>query len=250
MKIVIFGYGVVGKHVESIFPITNDDIDIWIYDPYKGLSDLPEKYDFAIICVPTELIDGKCDISIVEKAINESNAKMNIIKSTIPPGTTDYLISKYNKDIVFNPEFSGASLHAKAINENFIILGGERCRTTVVAEMYKQIITGHNRIMQTTSKTAELVKYMDNSFLGCKVVFCNEFYRIAESMGIDYNEMRELFLMDNRVNPSHTLVYKAKPYYDSHCLNKDISAVIGFCENYNPEFIKDIVKNNERFKNE
>lgn len=28
------------------------------------------------------------------------------------------------------------------------------------------------------------------------------------------------------INPSHTYVYKDKPYYDSHCLNKDIPALL------------------------
>jgi hypothetical protein len=34
--------------------------------------------------------------------------------------------------------------------------------------------------------------------------------------------LRELFILDKRMGDSHTFVYKDKPYWDSHCLNKDV----------------------------
>jgi hypothetical protein len=35
------------------------------------------------------------------------------------------------------------------------------------------------------------------------------------------------------VSAPHTLVYNDKPYYDSHCINKDVPALISFCKDSN-----------------
>ena len=251
MKVLIIGYGIIGHYIEK--SLQSDEIEIYINDPAKGFkwntSDMD--FDYALICVPTDLKnDNTCDISIVEQVISESEARINIIKSAIPPGTTDYLIRKYNKRIICSPEYYGATIHANSIKRDFIILGGKREDTIEAAKLFKKAMTGFDRIIQTDSKTAELVKYMENSYLACKVVFCNEFYRIAKAYGIDYNELRELWLLDSRVNPSHTLVFEDHPYYDSHCLNKDIPAIFNDCEKYEPLFLKSIYYNNERFKGE
>ena len=52
--------------------------------------------------------DGSCDISIVESVIDEIedvdiSGKIVVIKSTVPPGTTERLNKKYkNISVVFN----------------------------------------------------------------------------------------------------------------------------------------------------
>ena len=60
--------------------------------------------------------------------------------------------------------------------------------------------------------------------------FCNEFADIAKAFGIQYERLRQCFVADERVNPSHTYVYPEQPYYDSHCLNKDIPALLVSCK--------------------
>ena len=67
---------------------------------------------------------------------------------------------------------------------------------------------------------------MENCFLATKVTFCNEFAEIAKEFGICYEQLREIFIMDERVGSSHTFVFNDQPYYDSICLNKDIPALI------------------------
>ena len=87
-------------------------------------------------------------------------------------------------------------------------------------------MTGAFRIAQTDARTAELVKYAENSFLALKVTFFNEFHRVAQAMRVDSNEFRELLLLDPRIGRSHTFVYEDHPFYDSHCLNKDVPGII------------------------
>lgn len=242
MKILIIGYGVVGKNMHKIFP--NADI----YDPFqpeysKRREDV--HYDIGFVCVPTDMLeDGSCDTSIVCRSIIENQEHTDVIcvKSTVPPGTTD----RFGK-CVFSPEYFGGTQHANGADYEFVILGGERKYTSIVALAYKNVMTGNYRIIQTDAKTAELCKYMENSYLAAKVSFCCEFYRISKAFGVDYNELRELFLMDPRVSRSHTFVYEDHPYYDSHCLNKDVPGIINASleAGYRPDLLIGIRRLNE-----
>jgi UDP-glucose 6-dehydrogenase len=62
--------------------------------------------------------------------------------------------------------------------------------------------------------------------LALKVTFCAEFANIANEFGISYPKLREIFVLDERMGDSHTFISSDKPYYDSHCLNKDIPGLI------------------------
>lgn len=250
MKVLIIGFGVVGKNMATVF----DEADI--FDPmYPDISCNENKYhDIAFVCVPTDMkAMGACDTSIVQKVIHKFSDFVDTfcIRSTIPPGTTERLIHELSfPNIVFSPEYFGGTIHANNPNYEFIILGGDNRNTSKVAKAYIDVKHPEFKIYQTTSKTAELCKYMENSWLAMKVTFCNEFYRISKKIGVDYVVLRELFLADPRVNRSHTFVYEKTPYYDSHCLNKDIPALISFSEKmgYNPKLMKQVLASNNDFK--
>ena len=223
-KILIVGYGNIGMHIEQEL---HDAGDIWIIDPKKGLcADNNVHYDFAFVCVPTDMLhDGSCDYSIVENVVSTVNAEIVIIKSTIPVGCSYLLASKYDRRLVFSPEYYGTTIQSPKA-PNFVILAGNKPDCDEVAELYYRVKGAHFHVKYTDYKTAELAKYMENCFLALKVTFCAEFATIAKDFGISYPELRELFVMDERMGDSHTYVHSDQPYYDSHCLNKDIPALI------------------------
>jgi len=232
MNVLIVGYGNIGKHIYEEFKKLEPDI----YDPFvAGYSTKKNKrYDFAFICVPTEMLaDGSCDTSIVEQAIIVTDADILVIKSTIPPNTTNKLIVQSGKNIVFSPEHYGVTQHCKA-DPGFVILGGDKLLTAKVAELYYKVKNGYYKIYFTDTTTAELSKYMLNSFLALKVTFCNEFADLAKKFTVSYPELRELFVADERVRHSHSFVYLDKPYYDSHCFNKDVPALVHLADDKVP----------------
>jgi len=240
----IVGMGVVGSGMMRLFPWA-----IW-YDKSKGGDKKKvNETDFCFVCVPTPMLsDGSCDISIVEEVVDWLQSDIIIVKSTIPPGTTEKLILRTGKKICFSPEYMGETQHSRPKND-FVILGGKPETTSCVAQLYQQSFDCSLKIRQTDTKTAELVKYMENSFLACKVVFCNEFYRISNQLEIDYTELRELFLQDSRQNRSHTFVYEQAPYYDSKCFNKDLPALVAFSkkQGFMPKFIQAVIDRNEEY---
>ena len=243
MDVLIVGYGVVGnnlsKEIEKLQPE--------IYDKYKDVDTRTKSnYDIAFICVDTP-INGKnlCDTTEVEKAIEENIADIYVIKSTILPHSTEQLVDKTGKRIVFSPEYYGATQHCNNFEFGFTILGGEKEDCQKVIQVLQSIYDGRHSFRIVDSTTAELAKYMENSWLATKVSFCAQFYQLAKKHGISYEELRELFILDPRVNPSHTFIYDEHPYWSSHCLNKDIVAI---AESEDAELLLDIIKFNDKCK--
>jgi UDPglucose 6-dehydrogenase len=227
LRFAIVGFGVVGKSMKSLLP------DAVVYDTAPGMPHDKQEVnqcDITFVCVPTPAAsDGSCDISIVEDSVEWIETSIIVIRSTVPPGTTKRLGRNYNKRIVFNPEYLGETPwhpYRDAKNIPFTILGGPRKDTAEVAEVYGQMYGPSVRIYLTDSTTAELAKYMSNCFFATKVVFCNEFYRIANAFGVEYHELREIWLADPRLSRDHTLVFPSSPGFGGKCLPKDLSALI------------------------
>lgn len=129
------------------------------------------------------------------------------------------------KNIVFSLEYYGTTQHTPQ-TPNFVVLAGQRFQCDIVAQYYYKVKTKEFRIHFTDYKTDELAKYMENCFLALKVTFCAEFATIAREMGISYPQLREIFVLDERMGDSHTFIDSKAPYYNSHCLNKDIPGLI------------------------
>lgn len=243
-SVEIIGYGVVGHNLAQEL----EKLQPEIYDKFKNYDTRSKKhYDFAFICVDTPYIDKNnvCDISQIKVALQENDADIYIIKSTILPGTTQKLAEELNKKIVFSPEYYGGTQHCNNFEFNFTILGGNKKECCKVQQLLQEVYDARHTFRIVDSKTAELVKYMENSWLATKVAFCCQFYEIAESLDVDYEDLRELFVLDPRVNPSHTYVYDEHPFYKSHCLDKDVPAIANFAD---AELLKAIIKFNEKQK--
>ncbi len=241
----IIGYGVVGQNMHKIFTEAS------IHDPIKNYIDKSPAL-IAFVCVPTDMLpDGSADTSTVVRVVIEDPSDIFVIKSTVPPGTCEKLAKVTGKRIVFSPEYFGKTKHANYHKYDFSILGGDKKDCSAVADAYKTVLHPEHKFHFTDHKTAEYVKYKENSWLATKVTFCNEWYRIAQALGVDYNEARELWLADPRINRSHTDVYRDQAYYDSHCLNKDVPAIVARCKElgYTPKLMERVISLNEEFKN-
>jgi len=201
--------------------------------------------DVGFVCVPTmELEDGSADTSIVEDVCGWADCDVFIIRSTVPPGTCERVMQDTQKDIVFQPEYLGENPSGNAHNDigarGWVTLGGTPSSTAKAAAFYTRLYTAECRIMQTDFRTAELVKYMTNTFLAMKTVYCAEMSKIASSFGVDYMAARELWLMDNRIGRSHTSVYPDNPGYSGKCLVKDLRGIVKATEDkgFEPKLLK------------
>ena len=209
------------------------------------LEDLVELTNIIFVCVPTPMKkDGSCDTSIVEavvKDINDMVVSRNVsgrivaIKSTIPPTTTERLNEECkNIQIVFNPEFlTEANFIEDFKNQDRIIIGGPRPASTELRQVYS-LVFPNVPIIKTGSTTAEMVKYMTNTFLATKVSFANEMKMLCDFFNIDYDKVVEYSTYDERLGKSHWAVPgpDGKLGFGGSCFPKDINALISIADKW------------------
>ena len=244
MTIGVIGQGYVGTAIKLGF---QDHYDVITYDKYDiaksthpKISDLVEETKVIFVCVPTPMRkDGTCYTGIVEEVIREINETANdhivVIKSTVPPGTTDRFNHEFsNVTVIFNPEFlTEENFLDDFKNQNRIILGGSRKGTNKLRQIYSKVFPKAT-IVKTGDKHAEMVKYFTNCFLATKVSFANEMYNICEQLDLDYDKIVEYATYDERLGKSHWAVPGPDGDYGfgGHCLPKDLSAIINQFNTY------------------
>ena len=211
MKVAIVGLGYVGTAMNKLFA------QAVVYDEPKGVGSRDEvnECEAAFVCVPTPAgVNGACDTSVVDDVLGWLDTDVIILRSTVPVGFTERMCAKTGKNIVFQPEYCGETAD------------------------------------HPYGDLSELAKYMENCYLAAKVTFCNEFYDIAQKAGVSYTELRETWLMDERMGRSHTFVYPDKRGYDGKCLPKDVAALIAQADELGVDvgFMKAVREKNEKYR--
>ena len=230
MKIGIVGHGVVGSAMAR-FLSKQPRHQVFIYDKFQPPYDSLERKlqinasDLAFLCVPTPAAaDGfSCDVSAVEECLDWITPPV-CIRSTVIPGTVDRLAAQTGKSIAFSPEYLGEHPDHPWHQEGacgFMIVGGPPDLCDLVLSVFDGLGL---RLYRTSARAAELCKYMENSFLATKVAFVNQFYDIASALHVDFGELRELWLADPRIGPSHSFVTEERGFR-GRCLPKDVSAL-------------------------
>ena len=168
------------------------------------------------------------------ESINKRRDNIILIRSTIIPGTTQKLQTKFKKlNLVFNPEFlTERSAKFDFINQSRFILGGSKKNTNPVAELFKWRFGDSIPCIETNFETAEMIKYMNNCFFATKVSFMNEMKLIADKSGVDWDIAVDGFIRDGRIGHSHIAVPgpDGKLGFGGSCFPKDLLAMIGFGE--------------------
>ena len=244
MTIGVIGQGYVGTAIKLGF---QDHYDVVTYDKFdlgksthSKISDIVDEAKVIFVCVPTPMRkDGTCYTGIVEEVIREINETADdhivVIKSTVPPGTTDRFNHEFsNVTVIFNPEFlTEENFLDDFKNQNRIILGGSRKGTNKLRQIYSKVFPKAT-IVKTGDKHAEMVKYFTNCFLATKVSFANEMYNICEQLDLDYDKVVEYAIYDERLGKSHWAVPGPDGDFGfgGHCLPKDLSAIVNTFNTY------------------
>lgn len=246
----IVGCGHVGGAMKLLFT------DAIVYDKYQnvGTHEGINKCDVAFVCVPTPMGEnGECNTQYVDEVLDWLETPVIVIRSTVPIGYTKRKRIELNKRILFQPEYYGETHNhpfADLTRREWIVLGGDAVDASQVVKAYQQVYTADLKIVKVDSDTAEMAKYMENAYLATKVTFCNEMYDIAKSYGVDYDTLREVWLMDSRINRSHTFVYEDDRGYGGSCFQKDMSALENMAQEkgIESELITAVIQKNRRLR--
>lgn len=272
-SIACIGQGFVGGSLTTVF--SEHGFDVYTYDKLgkqapgshelsktwtlAGMVDYAENVSSSkgekftgvyFVCLPTPMHeDGSADLSIVEGVLNElasiPGERIAVIKSTIPPGSTEKWNKKYSEaglHVIFNPEFlTEANALDDMRNQNRIVLGGPRPWINVVKQIFGTAFP-KVPIIKTSSTTAEMVKYLTNNFLTVKVAFANEMSQVCEALDksgldVDYDKVVEYARYDKRLGESHWAVPGPDGHkgYGGSCFVKDINAMIKIADDLSVE---------------
>uniref|UniRef100_A0A7C4Y125 UDP-glucose 6-dehydrogenase n=1 Tax=Caldisericum exile TaxID=693075 RepID=A0A7C4Y125_9BACT len=225
-----------------------------------GSKEEVNKSSLAVVCVPTPMKeDGSCDISIVEEVVSWIDTPVILIKSTIAPGTTDYLKKKYKKRIVFSPEYIGEGRYYVTPRMDFqtdmkkcpfLILGGDDKDCNYILDLLVPILGPEKIYYKVKPIEAELIKYMENTYFGVKITFAQEMYDICQKFGADWYRVWKGWALDPRVDVMHTAVFPENRGFTGKCLPKDLNALVKASEKagYEPIMLKAMLKSNRKIR--
>ena len=245
VNIGIVGKGFVGSAVVNGFSNDSNDIyNIRIYDvnpdiALDSLESVVNESDIVFISVPTPSFeDGEINLEILDSCLKEiSGISINketifLIRSTVVPGTSRKFQSKYrNINLVFNPEFlTEKNANNDFLNQERVILGGESNNISKVADLYRLKFGSSIKVIETDFESAELIKYISNTFLASKVSFMNEMKILSDKVNANWDDVVSGFILDSRVGSSHVDVpgHDGKLGFGGSCFPKDIQALIHF----------------------
>ena len=194
--------------------------------------------DLCFICVGTPSSEhGQLNLDFVfdtAKSIGVALSKRDqfywvAIRSTVSPGTNERVcdiieshsgkIRNIDFAVVSNPEFlrEGSAVN-DYYNPALTVVGSDNDKALdVMREVYHSVKAP---MIKSTIKSAEMIKYVNNTFHALKITFANEIGNICHSIGVDAFEVMNLFKLDDRLNISAAYLNPGMAYGGS-CLPKD-----------------------------
>jgi UDPglucose 6-dehydrogenase len=240
----VVGGGFVGGTCYKVFSkLEGYDVRLYDKDLTRTKNTLKEvaECDVIFVAVPTpmDVSTGQCHTNIVERVIadlrNLNTESYIVIKSTVPPGTTENLNFSYGK-IWFSPEFlTEARPYEDFVSLPYQILGiptkeeFEKNPGNQVFEAFQEanrqgiIISDHLHVCN--SRIAEMVKYTRNTYLATRLSFFNEIKQICDALDVDFDFMKNLAGLDPRVGHHYNKVEDGNEGFGGHCLPKDLNAL-------------------------
>ena len=199
--------------------------------------------DISFVCVGTpSQSNGNLDLHYVQRVCEEIGQVIKrkdtwhtvVIRSTILPGTMDNVVipslehsSEKQVGVDFgvchNPEFlrEGSAVRDFHCPPKTVIGELDRASGDLLASLYAGL---PGPLLRTDLKTAEMVKYVDNSWHALKIGFANEIGNACKSFGIDAHEEMKIFCQDQKLNISTAYLSPGFAFGGS-CLPKDLRAL-------------------------
>ena len=208
-------------------------------DPAQAIQET----ELSFVCVGTpSQANGNLDLRYIRRiceqigqALKDKAARhVVVVRSTILPGTMRNIVipileessgKKAGADfgVCHNPEFLREGSAVKDFNSPPKTVIGELDQASgdMLAALYQKIDAP---LIRTDLETAEMIKYVDNSWHALKIGFANEIGNLCKSFTIDAHKVMEIFCRDEKLNISPAYLQPGFAFGGS-CLPKDLRAL-------------------------
>jgi GDP-mannose 6-dehydrogenase len=199
--------------------------------------------ELSFVCVGTpSQANGNLDLTYIRRVCeligealkNKPTRHTVVIRSTILPGTMrqivipvleEYSGKKAGVDfgVCNNPEFLREGSAVKDFNAPPKTVIGEvdSASGDLLSSLYAKLSAP---LIRTDIETAEMVKYVDNSWHALKIGFANEIGNLCKSFSIDAHQVMKIFCQDKKLNISAAYLTPGFAFGGS-CLPKDLRAL-------------------------
>jgi GDP-mannose 6-dehydrogenase len=232
-------------------PIIEADIDVIIAeavrtgrlratdDSVQAIRDT----ELSFVCVGTpSQINGNLDLTHVRNVCEQVGQALKnkptrhtvVIRSTILPGTMRRVVIPVLEDnsgkragsdfgVCNNPEFlrEGSAVTDFSFPSKTVIGEVDGASGDTVAALYAKLDAP---LIRTEIETAEMIKYIDNSWHALKIGFANEIGNLCKSFAVDAHKAMEIFCVDRKLNISPAYLMPGFAFGGS-CLPKDLRAL-------------------------
>ncbi|MFC1459426.1 UDP-glucose dehydrogenase family protein [Microvirga arabica] len=211
--------------------------------------------DVSLIAVGTPFDGEEIDLSYIVGASQQIGRALAahegwhtvIVKSTVVPGTTEDVVlpileresgrrAGHDFGVGMNPEFlkEGEAI-ADFMSPDRIVIGGIDERSIRVQRELYQVFP-EVAMLETTPRTAEMIKYTANSLLATLISFSNEIGNLSAAIGVDVAEAMRGVHLDKRLTPFSGNGDRVKPGlltylaagcgFGGSCFPKDVKALV------------------------
>ena len=202
-----------------------------------------DQTDLSFVCVGTpSQQNGNLDLRFIRRICEQIGNCLKskpvrhtvVIRSTILPGTMRNVViptleefsgKKAGKDfgICNNPEFlrEGSAVRDYRRPPKTVIGEVDEASGDLLASLYAQLDAP---LIRTDLNTAEMVKYVDNSWHALKIGFANEIGNLCDSFGVNAEAVMDIFCQDKKLNISPAYL-KPGFAFGGSCLPKDLRAL-------------------------
>lgn len=199
--------------------------------------------DVSFVCVGTpSQQNGNLDLRYIRRICEEIGSALRskpkhhtvVIRSTVLPGTMRKIVVPVLEDssgkkagdgfsVCNNPEFlrEGSAVRDFRFPPKTVIGESDCSSGDLVSELYKEIDAP---LIRTDWETAEMIKYVDNSWHALKVGFANEIGSLCKALEIDSHKVMGIFCQDRKLNISPAYLTPGFAFGGS-CLPKDLRAL-------------------------